>query len=102
MPIYNKLVRDNIVDIIKSEGKSAQYKVLSDSDYKNALLDKLIEEANEFKKEQNIEEFCDVLEVLEAIKNEYKFLKRNIEETKNKKAILKGKFNKKLFLISVK
>lgn len=39
--IYNKLVRDNIPDIIISRGETPVTRVLDDAEYKKALEDKI-------------------------------------------------------------
>lgn len=69
--VYNKLVRDNIPDIIKASGKKANVRYLRGKKYQQALKDKLVEEVNEFlaakTKEEMLEEFADILEVLYAI-----------------------------------
>ena len=41
---YNKLVRDNIIDIIKANGEKPIYHTLSDNEYWDALLIKDTEE----------------------------------------------------------
>ena len=69
--VFNKLVRDNIPDIIASNGEEAVIKVLDDDEYKKELYKKLLEETNEVisSKDFNetIEELADVLEILSAI-----------------------------------
>ena len=42
--IFNKLVRDNIPDIIHNNGKKAITRILSDEEYKQELEKKLYEE----------------------------------------------------------
>ena len=45
--IFNKLVRDNIPDIIRNNGEKAITRVLSDEEYEEELLKKLSEETSE-------------------------------------------------------
>ncbi len=44
---YNKLVRDRIPEFIGSRGDRAVTRVLDEAGYQNALLAKLVEEAQE-------------------------------------------------------
>lgn len=66
--VYNKLIRDKIVDIIEKDGKKAIVSTLNDEQYKIELLKKLLEEANEVANSSNsnemLEELADVLEVV--------------------------------------
>jgi predicted house-cleaning noncanonical NTP pyrophosphatase (MazG superfamily) len=65
-----KLVRDRIPEIIQSEGRRAVTRVLDEAGYRQALLAKLIEEAQEASHATGDElpdELADVLEVLRAL-----------------------------------
>ena len=65
-----KLVRDRIPQIIAADGRSAEVRVLDGPAYETALLDKLLEEAQELREaspEQRLEEAADVYEVLLAV-----------------------------------
>jgi predicted house-cleaning noncanonical NTP pyrophosphatase (MazG superfamily) len=67
---YNKLVRDRIPEIIESVGKKCEVVVLSESEFKQALLTKLIEEAQEVQNadpSELITELADLNEVLDTI-----------------------------------
>ena len=64
--IYNKLVRDNIPEIIRNSGKECDIEILSDEEYLQMVDAKLDEELAEYHKEQNLEELADLLEVLYA------------------------------------
>ena len=102
--IYNKLVRDNIPNIIKSKGENPVTRILSESEYKNELERKLYEEYKEVIEasgSDRIEELADMLEVISALaKIENKTLEDVIlvAEQKNKK---RGAFNEKIFLEKV-
>ena len=48
MPVvYRKLVRDRIPEVIQSQGRRPVTRVLDEASYRQALLAKLIEEAQE-------------------------------------------------------
>ena len=42
--VYNKLVRDNILEIISNNNQKSSYHIATDEEYKNKLLEKLQEE----------------------------------------------------------
>jgi predicted house-cleaning noncanonical NTP pyrophosphatase (MazG superfamily) len=68
--VYNKLVRDRIPEIIRSQGHQPVTYVLNDEQYQDALLAKLPEEAQEAKAapaDDLLAELADVLEVLRAL-----------------------------------
>lgn len=98
---YNKLVRDNIPEIIESEGNTPIMRVLDMEDYKICLFEKLKEEVFEFQADESIEELSDVLEVIDALKAVLKYSDDLIEEVKAQKAKKNGKFQKRLFLEKV-
>ncbi len=100
--IFNKLVRDNIPEIIKSKNETPYIRILSDNEYKRELFRKLTEECNEVistsKKDELLEELADVLEVIKALsKTENESLEKIIELAEEK-AKIKGAFNSKIFL----
>ena len=99
--IYNKLVRDNIVEIIKDTGKKVSYEILDDKRYGEELDKKLKEEVNEYLKDHNIEEIADIIEVLYAI-IEYKGISiQEVDKVRTEKALEKGIFKNKVFLKEV-
>ena len=102
--MYNKLVRDNIPEIIKSNGETPITRILDDEEYKKELERKLLEEYNEVLEssgDNRMEELADMLEVMISIAElENKTLEDiiNICEEKRKK---RGGFKKKLYLEKV-
>lgn len=100
--IFNKLVRDNIPDIIANNGEESVTRVLENKKYKLELYKKLLEEANEVinskSPDETIEELADVLEILRAIaKLNGKELDDIIEVADQKKS-KRGGFEKRIFL----
>ena len=62
-----KLVRDNIPDIIRADGKTPVTRILNQEEYLNELDRKLQEEVAEYQADKSMEELADILEVLSAI-----------------------------------
>lgn len=102
--VYNKLVRDNIPNIIKGKGETPIIKILDDATYKNELEKKLYEEYQEVLEssgDDRAEELADMLEIIRALaKLENKSLQDiiNIADNKNEK---RGAFEEKIFLEKV-
>ncbi len=101
MRIYNKLVRDNIPEIIKNNGEAAHISILSDEAYIAELKKKLLEETNEFIENEELMELADIIEVAEALAKAKGSSFDEIMELKKIKALKNGAFGKKLFLESV-
>lgn len=103
--IYNKLVRDNIIDKISNNDEIASYRVLDDIEYKKELLNKLKEECNEvidaFNNGQSGEMVIELADVLEVINYLAKSINVDMQEV-NDIAMLKkaknGGFDKKYYL----
>lgn len=95
---YYKLIRDKIPEYIKSKGGAPIIHIADDSEYLQKLKEKLLEEIEEFKNDENIEEFADILEVIDAIADYKGFDHNEIERVKKKKAEEKGKFKKRIIL----
>jgi len=96
---YNKLVRDNIIQIIQSKGQTASFHIAgTDEEYWMKLKEKLLEEVNELLQDESMGEVADVLEVLEAMCAYKGFSKLEVEEVKNKKLEERGGFEKRIIL----
>ena len=99
--IYNKLIRDNVLEIISNNNQKSSYHIATDEEYKNKLLEKLQEEVCEFTTDKNEEELADIFEVIEHIITAFNFNKEKILEIREKKAEKNGKFSKKIILEKV-
>ena len=97
-----KLVRDLIPAILQKKGEKPNFYVAEDSQFEKKLFDKLLEEIMEFSQDHSIEEFADVMEVLESIRKLKKYTWDEIDTFRNQKRIEKGGFDKKLVLIKEK
>ncbi|MCK4635876.1 MAG: nucleoside triphosphate pyrophosphohydrolase [Candidatus Moranbacteria bacterium] len=64
---FNKLVRDKIPEIIKSNGENPITHIADEEEYNEALMNKLHEEVTEFLEDPSLEELADIIEVLNAI-----------------------------------
>jgi len=99
-----KLVRDKIPQIIeKNEGKRPRTKVLSSKAFKQALRNKLLEEASEAAWASGkalAEELADLEEVIDALCTAHKLKRTSIVKIKNAKRVARGGFTKKIFLIT--
>ena len=101
---YNKLVRDNIPDIIKNNGENPITRILTNEEYKQELEKRLYEEYQEVLEssgKDRIEELADMLEVIKSLaKLENKSLE-DIITAANQKNSKRGAFNDKIFLEKV-
>ena len=99
---YNKLVRDKIPEAIeRTEGRTANYKILNNKEYLQELDRKLFEEAHEFVEEHSVEELADLIEVISAIMNARGLSLEEVEIARKAKSDKKGKFDDKVYLIDV-
>lgn len=95
---YDKLVRDNIPDIIKAQGNVPQVRTLSEDEYIHCLNKKLLEEVNEYLEQNCIEELCDILEVIESISNAKGYSNEEIKNVREEKVRINGSFKERIFL----
>jgi predicted house-cleaning noncanonical NTP pyrophosphatase (MazG superfamily) len=98
---YNKLVRDKIPQIIKDSGRTCEYKVLGDSEIKDALKEKLIEKAQIFSNKPSEDELSDIYELLNAIVETYDYEPLHIDYLKLQNKENKGTYSNRVYLISV-
>ena len=100
--VFNKLVRDNIPNIIKSHGEEYVVRVLEEDEYEVELYKKLLEEVNEVINAEDsiatLEELADVLEVLKSIAELNDRNLADVIELSDQKRLKRGGFEKRLFL----
>lgn len=103
--IYNKLVRDNIPDIINSNDGIPVYHELNEEEYWKYLLIKDTEELQEVKDATTIEErkkeLADKLEIIRAMAEYNGFSLQDILEEADRKKEKNGGFQKRLLLEKV-
>lgn len=95
---YNKLVRDKIPDIIEKKGGVAKTHIANDAEFWEKLRDKLVEEAEEFRKDPSVNELADIWEVIDAIIAHQKFDQKEIWAAKTKKGLERGRFEQRIIL----
>lgn len=98
MKVHNKLVRDQIPEIIEQSGRKAAIRTLIKDEYLAALETKLMEEANEYLSSPCMEELADMLEVMEAICKARGYDIKQLLEIKAQKKKERGGFEKRVFL----
>lgn len=99
---HNKLVRDLIPEIISQAGRECEVKTMLQSEYYQALLNKLVEEAKEAaeaKPANLVEELADIYEVIDAILINLEIDKSLVLAKQEQKRKEKGGFSKKLRLL---
>lgn len=104
--IYNKLVRDNIPNIIKEDNCRPNIRKLGKQEYLKELIRKLKEETEELINAQGDEkelakEISDVYEVIDAIIDYYNLDRDKIFELKKERKEKRGGFEKRIFLESI-
>lgn len=105
MPVYNKLVRDKILEIIEAENLAYQSRVLKPEEHLTEIKKKLYEEVKEFdettNREDALEEMADVLELLHAALKVYGAEFTELEAIRVNKKKKRGGFDEGLYLIDV-
>ncbi len=100
---YNKLIRDLIYNKIKKNGENCEVREMKDKkEFQQELLKKVSEESGALSRVKNREEFldeyADLMEVLEELISLNKYSKKEIEEARKINKNKKGGFKKRLFL----
>lgn len=105
MPVYNKLVRDLIPQVIKATGKECRTRILDEEEYKKELIIKLKEESEEYfsaqSPKESLEELADMLEIIRALATVHGAAWEQLEALREKKAEARGGFQERVYLIDV-
>lgn len=99
---YNKLVRDRIPEILDSQNIRFAIEELSDQDYRQALRQKLIEEAQEAADATEIDlvtELADLWEVIEAMMSVYGIQRHDVLACQLQRREDRGAFHHRLKLL---
>ena len=93
MPVYNKLVRDNIPNILQEKGKGYVGKTAENKEeFLVKLKEKLQEEVSEFLENPSAEEIADIQEVLDALAFSVGSDAAKVANIKEEKAASRGRF----------
>jgi len=102
---YNKLIRDNILEIIRRGGDLPFWRVLNKKELLRELKKKVLEEAKELMRAKDrkeiLNEIVDIQELLDNLILELKFKKSELRKIQKKKREKRGGFKKRLFLIKI-
>lgn len=98
---YDKLVRDNIPKLIEESGRKYTSRILNEKEYFNALLDKIVEEIEEYRISDNEEEIADIYEVLDCLVEFKEYEPMHIDYLQLIKREARGSFKDRILLIDV-
>ncbi|MEK4911313.1 nucleoside triphosphate pyrophosphohydrolase [Bacillus sp. FSL E2-8887] len=105
MPTYNKLIRNKIPQIIKSNGKTPTTRILNEDEYIKEICKKTEEELNEYleatTKENKLEELSNLPEPINDLAEHEGTTLEEINNIRKKKAEERGSFSDRVFLIEV-
>ena len=99
---YNKLVRDRIPEIIQNSGKRCQVETLSETEYRQALLEKLVEEAQEARQAgagDLVTEMADLQEVIAAVLAAWQISPEQVQQVQRQRHLERGGFERRLQLL---
>lgn len=103
---YNKLVRDKIPAMIQEHEEEPIYRKLQGEELEHRMQMKIQEEFNELLgargTEDEIKEFADLYEILEAYRKRRGFTQVQIKEARKLKNKKRGSFKEAYFLASVR
>ena len=98
---YHKLVRDRIPEIIRKSGNECEFVILSEAEYRQALRQKLIEEAAEAAghEEDLVAELADLYEVIDAVMASFGISGDRLLAEQMKRRESRGGFAQKIMLL---
>ncbi len=98
---YNKLVRDRVPELIEESGRKQVSKTLNEEEYEQALMDKIVEEIEEYRVSKNEEEIADIYEVLDCLVKLKDYEPMHIDYLRLIKREARGSFHKRILLEEV-
>ncbi|WP_259416905.1 nucleoside triphosphate pyrophosphohydrolase [Bacillus toyonensis] len=105
MPTHNKLIRNKIPQIIKSNGKTPTTRILNEDEYMEELCKKTQEELTEYleakTKPHKLEEPSNLLKLINPLAKHESTTLKEINNIRKKKVEERGGFSDRAFLIEV-
>ncbi|WP_214846019.1 nucleoside triphosphate pyrophosphohydrolase [Exiguobacterium sp. S90] len=105
MPLYHKLVRDEIPTIIAKTGKQATFRTLEPEEFLVEAKRKLHEEVAEYEAAVTdadaVEELADLLELIQALAKTHGTTVEELEAVRQAKQQKRGGFEERLYLVEV-
>lgn len=102
---FDKLIRDKILDMMRSTDYIVHYKKLKGAELVAVLKNKLLEEAHEVAATKSVEELkeelADLLEVVYTILSAHKLEITEIEKIRETKKLHKGNFSQGIYVSSI-
>lgn len=102
---YSKLVRDKIVEHQIASGAVPKYRQLDDEQHKSALVNKIIEEAQEIissDARERASEIADVQQALDDLREMYGLTTTDVAKVQKARLAKNGAFKKGIFIDYVK
>ena len=101
---YNKLVRDNIPDIIRAKREQCEVRQMCDvQEFQQELFKKIKEEANSLAmvrtKKEFIDEYTDLMIVLDTIIKQLDISETELNEAREENLLRKGEYKHQHFLL---
>ncbi len=99
---YNKLVRDRIPEIIRSGGKQCGIETMPEAEYRQALLEKLVEEAQEAcgaAPDELPTELADLQEVVISVLAAWHISSEKVQQIQDQRRAERGGFEQRLKLL---
>ena len=105
MPVYNKLVRDKILEIMDTKGLTYHARTLEPIELLTEVKAKMLEEAKEFHEaihaQESVEELADILELIHTAISMLGISYEELEAIRDQKKMERGEFNKGIYLLDV-
>lgn len=99
---YDKLVRDDIPDLIRADGETPETDRVSGEQYRARLHEKLDEEVAEFHDDPSPEELADVRAVLDALQSAESIAEQDVRDARERKRKERGAFADGIVLHAVR